>query len=163
MASERRASIPSSVPSLAETARQLAERLAGLVGEAEQRRIAVGDALGRIAAVLREVADAANSAAAGSARLLFDADLRRMKEHRGKGEALALVLGRGHVVAGMLKFESTPDGYLEASSQTWRTSTAPVEKRLGRHAPDDDDAHHQEIRRFLELVDREMGGPPRAS
>jgi hypothetical protein len=151
-----------SIPSLTESARHLAERMAGLVGNAEQRRGGVTDALGRIAAVLQQVADAANSVAPASARILLDDDLRRMNEQRGNGDSIALVLGRGHTVAGLLKFESTPDGYIEASAKTWRSRTSPAPTALGRHDPGDDEAHNREIQRFLEIVDREMGGgdPP---
>ncbi|MBE7448305.1 MAG: hypothetical protein HS111_05290 [Kofleriaceae bacterium] len=152
-----------SIPSLSQAARQVAERLTGLVGEAEARRLGVADALRRIAEIIREVAAAANEVAPDSARLLFDDDLRRMKEHHGPTEALALVLGRGHVVAGLLTFQPTPDGYIEAAVKTWRSNTAPVARVLGRHEPADDEAHRRAIHRFLELVDREMGSPPPAS
>lgn len=148
-----------SIPSLAESARQVAERLSGLVGEAERRRIGVPGALERLSLVIREIAQAASSVAPDSARLLEEDELRRMKELHGPAQAVALVMGRGHVVAGLLKFESTPDGYIEASMKTWRSNTAPVERILGRHEPTDDAAHHVEIQRFLELVDREMGSP----
>jgi hypothetical protein len=146
-----------SIPSLAESARQVAERLSGLVGEAERRRTGVPAALERLSLVIREVAQAASSVAPDSARLLNDDELRRMKELHGPAEAIALVMGRGHVVAGLLKFESTPDGYIEASMKTWRSNTAPMERVLGRHEPTDDARHHEEIQRFLDLVDREMG------
>jgi hypothetical protein len=148
-----------SIPSLAESARQVAQRLSGLVGEAERRRTGVGAALERLSLVLREVAQAASSVAPDSARLLHEDELRRMKEVHGPAEAVALVMGRGHVVAGLLKFESTPDGYIEASMKTWRSNTAPLERVLGRHEPTDDEALHQSIQRFLDLVDREMGTP----
>ncbi|KAB2896347.1 MAG: hypothetical protein F9K40_14640 [Kofleriaceae bacterium] len=144
---------------MAESARQVAERLSGLVGEAERRRIGVPGALERLSLVIREIAQAASSVAPDSARLLEEDELRRMKELHGPAQAVALVMGRGHVVAGLLKFESTPDGYIEASMKTWRSNTAPVERILGRHEPTDDAAHHVEIQRFLELVDREMGSP----
>lgn len=148
-----------SIPSLAESARQVAERLSGLVGEAEQRRTGVRGALERLSLVIREVAQAASSVAPESARLLNEDELRRMKELHGPAEAIALVMGRGHVVAGLLKFESTPDGYIEATMKTWRSNTAPIERLLGRHEPNDDGAHHNEIQRFLDLVDAEMGTP----
>ncbi len=151
---------PVSIPSLAESARQVAHRLSGLVGEAERRRLDVPAALERLALVIREVTQAASSVAPDSARLLDDDELRRMKELTGPAQAVALVIGRGHVVAGLLKFESTPDGFIEASMKTWRSNTAPVERLLGRHEPTDDTAHHQEIQRFLDLVDREMGQAP---
>lgn len=134
-------------------------RLSGLVGEAERRRLDVTGALDRLALVIREVAQAASSVAPDSARLIDDDELRRMKELHGPSAAIALVMGRGHVVAGLLKFESTPDGYIEASMKTWRSNTAPMERVLGRHEPTDDDALHSEIQRFLDLVDREMGNP----
>lgn len=149
-----------SIPDLAASARHVAERLSGLVGEAERRRLGVADALLRIGGALREVAAAANEVAPDSARLLIDDDLRRMKEQQGPTEAIALVLGRGHVVAGLLKFEATPDGYIEASLKTWRSRTQPLEQVLGREEPEDDDAHHRAIQRFLEVVDREMGAAP---
>lgn len=148
-----------SIPALAESARHVAQRLSGLVGEAERRRLDVGAAFERLAFVIREVAQAACSVAPESARLIGDDELRRMKELHGPAEAIALVMGRGHVVAGLLKFESTPDGYIEASMKTWRSNTAPVERVLGRHEPTADDALHGEIQRFLDLVDREMGTP----
>ena len=148
-----------SIPSLTETAKHVAERLSGLVGEAERRRIGTHAALDRVAEVIREVADAANSVAAESARLLVEEDLRRMKELYGPHEAVALVMGRGHVVAGLLKFEATPDGYIEASMKTWRSSTAPVERIIGRFEPHDEDGHNRAIQRFLLVVDREMGSP----
>jgi hypothetical protein len=149
-----------SIESLAESARHVAERLSGLIGEAGQRRLEVSGALARLAHVVREVAQAASSVAPESARLLDEDELRRMKELHGPAEAIALVMGRGHVVAGLLKFESTPDGYIEASMKTWRSNTAPGERVLGRHEPTDDDALHAEIQHFLDLVDREMGNPP---
>jgi hypothetical protein len=148
-----------SIPSLAESARQVAHRLSGLVGDAERRRMGVAGAIERLSLVIREVAQAASSVAPESARMLDQYELRRMKELHGPAEAVALVMGRGHVVAGLLKFESTPDGHIEASMKTWRSSTAPIERLLGRHEPDDDAAHHAEIQRFLDLVDREMGTP----
>lgn len=151
-----------SIPSLAESARKVAERLSGLVGDAERRRIGVAGALERLSLVIREVAQAASSIAPDSARLLDEFELRRMKELNGPAQAVALVMGRGHVVAGLLKFESTPDGYIEASMKTWRSNTAPIERVLGRHEPTDDAAHHLEIQRFLDLVDNEMGGVPAA-
>lgn len=148
-----------SIPSLAESARQVAERLSGLIGDAERRRVGVASALDRLSLVIREVAQAASSVAPESARLIGEDELRRMKELHGPATAVALVMGRGHVVAGLLKFESTPDGYIEASMKTWRSNTAPVERVLGRHEPDDDAGHHLQIQRFLDLVDREMGTP----
>lgn len=152
-----------SIPSLAESARHVAQRLSGLVGEAERRRGGVASALERLSLVIREVAQAASSVAPDSARLLDQYELRRMKELHGPAEAIALVIGRGHVVAGLLKFESTPDGYIEASMKTWRSNTAPVERILGRHEPTDDASLHLEIQRFLDLVDREMGAPAASS
>ena len=146
-----------SIPDLTESARQVAQRLSGLVGDAERRRTGVAGALERLSLVIREVAQAASSVAPDSARLLDEDELRRMKELTGPSNAVALVMGRGHVVAGLLKFESTPDGYIEASMKTWRSNTAPVERVLGRHEPTDDAGHHLEIQRFLERVDREMG------
>ena len=148
-----------SIPSLADSARQVAQRLSGLVGEAEQRRTGVATSLERLTLVIREVAQAASSVAPDSARLLDEDELRRMKELSGPAQAVALVMGRGHVVAGLLKFESTPDGYIEASMKTWRSNTAPMERVLGRHEPTDDAALHEAIQRFLDLVDREMGTP----
>jgi hypothetical protein len=156
MAKETRVSIPS----LADSARQVAQRLSGLVGEAERRRIGVAGALERLSLVIREIAQAASSVAPDSARLLDEDELRRMKELTGPAPGIALVMGRGHVVAGLLKFEATPDGYIEASMKTWRSNTTPVERVLGRHEPTDDAAHHLEIQRFLELVDDQMGGAP---
>jgi hypothetical protein len=151
-----------SIESLAETARHVAERLSGLVGEAERRRVGTPVALDQIASVIRDVAEAANSVAPESARLIGEDDLRRMKELYGPAEAVALVLGRGHVVAGLLKFEATPDGYIEGSMKTWRSRTAPVERIIGRFEPHDEDGHRRAIQRFLLVVDREMGTPPLA-
>jgi hypothetical protein len=152
-----------SIPSLTETAKHVAERLSGLVGEAERRRVDTPAALDRIASVIREVAAAANTVAPESSRLLGGEDLRRMKELFGPADGVALVMGRGHVVAGLLKFEATPDGYIEATMKTWRSSTAPVERIIGRFEPQDEDGHNRAIQRFLLVVDREMGNPPLAA